>query len=791
MDEEFLMNANECYRQAEQRAAHYFKLLEVQVKVKSYVPLLLKDFQQWKIAHLHHPSIFSFFSSQRKRQKQLDYRHYLKWLEYTGKLEDYLNRSVSYLFLRDLGKSLDSTITQQKIRNIVSSLKEQLTQHNYTKKGELFSIAGMYRYAQEEGIESTMIWLFDKLNTLSSNIPKGLDVIHAQRKLIKIIAGIIMHFKEEFGEELSKEEQSEKLDVAIRLGYCYGLTYPFIDDLLDSSVLTEKQKEQYADLIRTTLTTGDVPDLGEWPEEKLQFMQYIHSELKSAFEYIKSQQLPETRKAFFEQTYIFFQSQEIDRLKDLYCATYTNEQLYIPIILKSSSSRMVARMLLSVPEDEEFNERTFLYGIYNQLSDDFADMFDDLENGIVTPYTYYLKHHSKHQELINPFELYWTVISNLIHNVYHSDIKAREVILDRAINGLKRFKSRVGDEKYKEVMNLFAMANQELNKILDLMVKRADDVDFFDKLLRDHMITTLKNEKHEQEDFIHQMKIIRKEIHQHLIISKKETPSGIKDVILDAANFSLDGEGKRLRPIMTWFMGIQVYGLEQSSIMPLLKAVEYLHTASLIFDDLPSQDNASIRRGRRTIHEMYNVAIAELTGLFLMQKAVEEQTNLNDFDGETVLKMIRYSAKMTAQMCRGQVMDLESRGKSLTIQELNQISFYKTGIGFEAALIMPAILAQVNEVEIQALKKYARHAGIAFQIKDDILDVEGKEANLGKPLYQDLENQQSTFVSVLGIDEAKKVMWDHYCHAIEALQEIPRDVAFLKCLLNVIVNRNY
>src|SRR5207253_8838446 len=106
--------------------------------------------------------------------------------------------------------------------------------------------------------------------------------------------------------------------------------------------------------------------------------------------------------------------------KELSNANYTNEELYIPVILKSSSSRLIVRSVISAPMDEGFDNRTFYYGIYNQLSDDFADMFDDMKDGAVTPYTYYMKYDDKRLDLINPFELYWTVISYLIHNVYHS-----------------------------------------------------------------------------------------------------------------------------------------------------------------------------------------------------------------------------------------------------------------------------------------------------------------------------------------------------------------------------------
>ena len=110
-----------------------------------------------------------------------------------------------------------------------------------------------------------------------------------------------------------------------------------------------------------------------------------------------------------------------------------------------------------------------------------------MREGAVTPYTYYLKYHKQRSDLINPFELYWAVISNLIHHVYQSDTKTREVILDRAINGLKRCKARVGSETYNEIMGLFASGIPQFNQLIQQMVQKADDVDFFDKLRRSRM----------------------------------------------------------------------------------------------------------------------------------------------------------------------------------------------------------------------------------------------------------------------------------------------------------------
>jgi geranylgeranyl pyrophosphate synthase len=386
--------------------------------------------------------------------------------------------------------------------------------------------------------------------------------------------------------------------------------------------------------------------------------------------------------------------------------------------------------------------------------------------------------------------MYWTVIFNLIHNVYRKDNKTCEVILNRAINGLKRFKERMGTKKYNEVMGLFASGNPAFNKVIQNMVRKADDVDFFDKLLRDHMIGILKSNRKEREDFLETIETVRNQINDFLTIPEIENGLLTREPIIDAANYSLDSDGKRLRPIITWVMGVNEYGLNKSSIAPLLRSLEYMHTASLIFDDLPSQDNASTRRGRPTLHQEYDVAIAELTALFLTQKAVEEQTSLDQFDSKTVLNLIHYSSRIVGDMCRGQAMDLNSRGNQLTLEELNRMCFYKTGIAFEASLIMPAILAQADELEMDALKRFARHAGIAFQIKDDLLDVEGDLNVLGKPIGIDADNNNATFVSILGVADARKAMWEHYCDAMETLQEIPRNTAFLKHLLYYIVNRD-
>lgn len=786
--------ANTWYERAEEKANQYFSSLQSQVLNKSYIPELIQDFQLWKRKHVTpEPFWLAFFSRNKKSPDSKDYYRYLGWLNQTGKLDDYLDRSISYIYLRDLGKDLNSPRTQTRLKRLVAEVKNHLIFPADQAKGTqpaFLNWAALYRWAQKEGAENGVIWVINKLKNASSRIPEGMNAEEAERKLMKIILGVVMNMMEDLDERVSSAERARLLEEAIKLGYYYGLTYPFIDDLLDSDILNEEEKERYSSAIRETLITRTVPDPEDGFGIHAEWMEFVYGELREAYEYIKTCQKPETAQIFFEQSFVFFHAQDVDRTKSLLNADYTNEELYLPIILKSSSSRLIVRSVLGAPKDEGFDRRVFYYGLYNQLADDFADMFDDMSNGAVTPYTYYLKYRHIRPDLINPFELYWAVIAHLIHHTYNSDAKVREVMLNRAINGLKRYYKRAGDSRYREVMKIFTKGMPELYSLIQKMVRNAEDVDFFDKLLRDQLIHVMKSSRKEKEQFSDAVRTARREINDLLQIPIHEQASPMKNLLIETANYSLESGGKRLRPVLSWMMGVQEYGMSASRLVPLFKSLEYMHTASLIFDDLPSQDNSSTRRGRPTLHHVHNSAIAELTGIYLIQKAIEELSSLQAFDSDVVLKLMKYMSQKAGEICMGQAMDLNSKGQDLTLAELDTICFYKTGIAFEVSLVAPAILAKAEESEIELLKKIAYHSGIAFQIKDDLLDSVGDERILGKPAGKDIENNNSTFVTVLGREGAARGMWDHYCLALEAWNVMPKRPAFLKHFLDYLIMRD-
>lgn len=782
-----VQTAEEHYQEVQKQAARYFQILYHKSQEEHAFQKLEQKLGKWLTKHKK-SALFSLFHMKKNPADTKNDYKILSQLYTNGQLNSYLNRSLLYIYMRDLGVNPTDPQTKEQIQSMVQHLEEYFHPKNKQNTTKWIDLHWLYQKAEFYGVEETFIWLWEKLRQVDKNMPQKMNIEQSKRKLMKLIAGVVMHEWHTIQKQTDQKMQAKQIDRAIRIGYAYGLTYPFIDDFLDAKILSEKDEKRYSNFIRQTLLTGNVPQPEKWDEPLNETMQYIYCELKEAFEYIHTQQAAENKKKFLLYAYIFFRAQEEDRNKSLENPNYSLEEIYVPIILKAAYSRLIVRTITQAPEEQETEQRIFYYGIYNQLADDFTDLFEDDKNQAVTPYTYYQRYKKARTDLLNPFVLYWTVIYFLTEKVYQSDSQVTDMIFCRIINSLQRLKKRIGDNAYHQLMQIFQIQNTPLNKMIQLAVSHAQNTEFLDKLLRDTLLEALKKQRNSEKQFIGQLQTLQHQINNWILFTPEERTVHGSDIMIDAVNYSLHSGGKRLRSILTWMMAIEEYGLEESSIIPILKAIEYMHTSSLIFDDLPSQDQADIRRGQPTLHKSFDVATAELAGIYLMQKAVEEETKLADFKAENVLQLIQYTAKSAAKMCGGQSIDLRSKSQVLTIDELNEMCFYKTGIAFEVALVAPAILLGI-QTDIKILKQFAYHAGIAFQIKDDLLDVEGSSENLGKTIGKDKENNRTTFVSLLGIKGAKKQMWTHYCLARKALQKRKWKTLFMNHLLDYIIHR--
>ena len=276
---------------------------------------------------------------------------------------------------------------------------------------------------------------------------------------------------------------------------------------------------------------------------------------------------------------------------------------------------------------------------------------------------------------------------------------------------------------------------------------------------------------------------------------------GLQKTVKEAMHYSLEAGGKRLRPIFM-METYRLFGGEGSVIEPFMAAMEMIHTYSLVHDDLPAMDNDELRRGRKTTWAVYGDGLAVLTGDALLNGAFE--TAFQAFshcyvDGipvaqrfqmlEKALKELAHAAGIYG-MIGGQTADLEAEGRSITGDELMFIYKHKTADLIEASMKIGAILAGAGEIAADQIGKCACNIGIAFQIQDDILDVEGEEAVLGKPLFSDEKNEKQTFVTMYGLTEAKRKVEELSKDAIRILKECPGDSTFLEQLTAYLIHRN-
>ena len=261
-----------------------------------------------------------------------------------------------------------------------------------------------------------------------------------------------------------------------------------------------------------------------------------------------------------------------------------------------------------------------------------------------------------------------------------------------------------------------------------------------------------------------------------------------------AMRYSVLGEGKRIRPILLYATG-EAFGLELKNLDGPASAVEMIHAYSLIHDDLPAMDDDELRRGRPTCHMAYDEATAMLAGDALQALAFHILAHDPDITASNAerLRMIDTLAVASGSrgMAGGQAIDLASVGKSLNISELETMHLQKTGALIRASAELGALSAgQVDPALFERVSEYAKCIGLAFQIKDDILDIEGDTATLGKPQGADIAMNKPTYPNLLGMRGAKQAAADLYEQAIACLAEFDERAETLKDIADYIVHRD-
>jgi geranylgeranyl diphosphate synthase type II len=261
----------------------------------------------------------------------------------------------------------------------------------------------------------------------------------------------------------------------------------------------------------------------------------------------------------------------------------------------------------------------------------------------------------------------------------------------------------------------------------------------------------------------------------------------------EAIRYSLFAGGKRVRPILC-IASCEAVGGNIDTALPVASAIELIHTYSLIHDDLPAMDNDDYRRGRPTNHKMYGEAIAILAGDALLTMAFDmlADRKLNSrLDSDSLLSIIKTlaSASGSAGMVGGQAADIQASGMDVNLPEVEYIHIHKTGALIRASVCIGAITGNASNDEFSALTRYGECIGLAFQIADDVLDIEGSRDEIGKDVGSDIAKEKVTYPSVIGISESKKLAKELIERAVSAISGFDEKAELLREIARYIVER--
>ncbi len=261
-----------------------------------------------------------------------------------------------------------------------------------------------------------------------------------------------------------------------------------------------------------------------------------------------------------------------------------------------------------------------------------------------------------------------------------------------------------------------------------------------------------------------------------------------------AMEYSLFNGGKRIRALLVFAAG-DLFVADKQTMATIAAALEMVHAYSLIHDDLPAMDDDDLRRGQPTCHIQFNEATAILAGDALQTQAFKllSQQALLGISAEVQLQIVAELAKASGAlgMCEGQALDLQATGQITSFEQLKAIHNKKTGALINAALICGALAGNAGEQALASMRRFGDAIGLAFQIRDDILDIEGNTEELGKPQGSDSALDKSTYPSLIGLEASKQACEDLYQQALDALGQLDGDKTYLQTIAELIIRRTH
>jgi geranylgeranyl pyrophosphate synthase len=539
------------------------------------------------------------------------------------------------------------------------------------------------------------------------------------------------------------------------MGFYYGVAYALVDGLQD----TQNEQQQSLDTDKWLIEMERILSGHKLDSTSLPQLPVTSLLLETFHSLVQLTSVNSIAEETFTDLALLLRSQRSDK-KDLEKSYDNDIDLYLGPLMKSHFTYTATAFMGGARMVQDY-QRLWTMPFLGQLTDDCRDFDEDRREKSITPVTYYVQHSDS---IFNPFFVFLFVCEDLYLQSHREKntgaFLGRRII--RTLRALQKdlneflmiFTSKSYPDLYKYCLSLeklFDRVSDPEKSIFRFVNKFANHYSFNHRKI---------------ETFAYDYLPL---IEQQLTIKLDQN-----DPLIRGINHSLKAGGKRLRPLLL-LMTAQIYNIDIKRVLPLARAIEYLHTSSLIFDDLPAQDNAPLRRGQPTLHmpiesdkndipPSLTEGRAQLVAVNLIAHAIRLVTvdlNREGFSYESINHVTAELSQSMNKLCHGQFLDLQAARmkKSLTIKELDQIAELKTGKAIEIVLICPVILAEQEkslDLTIEHLRELGKLMGILFQMKDDLLDVEGNVDEIGKLTNIDQQNETITYVSLLGIDQTRK-----------------------------------
>ncbi|MBV1854507.1 polyprenyl synthetase family protein [Catellatospora tritici] len=604
-------------------------------------------------------------------------------------------------------------------------------------------------------------WLAGRLERLHRILPEAVVRAGGMGKVVRTIAGVLAigAYDVRSTEPATRREHLARI---LPGAYAYGAAYAIVDDTLHDlpGYLSPADRDHYHAMIASGLATGAPLDPAGLPDHPLA------DELLDLYDQLLTVYPFQAHRPLWHAAESMYLAQH----RDAATAADRLAELYPDVFVKAGMSRVIANLLgrRSVPDG--FYARCLNTIFLSQFKDDLADRAEDRAAGRVTPFTLdpALARDALHD--LFGYDAY------VCDQVYGGDETAREaftwfgaVKLAVAVNAAPSGAARLPRDYH-------ATAEMErfLRRAAGLGAVAARELDPADMRLKH---TVGRSLRHRPQTTVDARTFVADRRAYLDDVVRAATPGGggeLDEIIA----YALDGAGKRLRPALTLMLA-ESLGVPYPRIEPLLGAIELFHTASLVFDDLPAQDDATTRRGRPTVHLAHGEAGAQLAAIAMLSSGFGLLATLDRHHPPArVTAVIEYVGTVLGprRLCQGQLLDLRLDRDAAT-EDILRMYRLKTSAMLEAALVPLMLLEGRPVAQTDALRRYADHAGTVFQLRDDLLDLTAAEAALGKDTGHD--TGKANAVRTLGPDAARQLLAEHLAAAHTALAELSFDTALL------------